>query len=287
MTLPYSISFDAIGTTWRLDTLEQLPDNLLRRLQARIEQFDTTYSRFRRDSLVNTISQQADSYRLPSDAAPLLDFYRTLYDITDGKVTPLIGDALERAGYDAAYSFKPRTQKPVPSWEEVLKWEEPTLTTSLPVILDFGAAGKGYLVDILAALLREHGVGEYVIDASGDLRHSGSSDNRVGLEHPLNPQAIIGVINLQNQSMCASASNRRQWGEGMHHILDPTSQSPVREVIATWVIADSTMIADGIATALFMSDPDTLLRACNFTYVRMFANQSIDYSKSLEGDLFV
>ena len=286
MTLPYKITFDAIGTTWQIDTLKRLPDDLTRELQVRIDQFDKNYSRFRDDSLVTAISHQAGSYQLPSDAAPLLAFYQTLYKLTDGKVTPLIGVALERAGYDAAYSLKSRPQRPIPLWEGTLDWDSSSLTTHAPALLDFGAAGKGYLVDILAALLHAHGVSDYVIDASGDLRHSGKSENRVGLEHPLNPRTIIGVINVQNQSLCASASNRRRWGKDMRHIFDPTSRSPVRDVIATWVIADSAMVADGIATALFLTEPRILLDVYSFKYVRMFADQSIDYSQSLEGGLF-
>ena len=35
-------------------------------------------------------------------------------------------------------------------------------------MLDFGAAGKGYLVDIVGQVLENHGIKNYVIDAGGD-----------------------------------------------------------------------------------------------------------------------
>jgi thiamine biosynthesis lipoprotein len=47
------------------------------------------------------------------------------------------------------------------------------------------------------------------------------------------------------------------------------------------------MIADGIATALFMTEPTILLSQYDFQYVRMHASGSIDYSRSLEGQLFL
>lgn len=285
--LPHSYHFESIGTRWQIDTLRALPDGLKQKLQARIEQFDCTYSRFRPDSLVSAIARQPGTYKFPEDLAPMLALYRSLYDVSGGKFTPLIGSALERAGYDADYSFQQSTQVPVPSWDEELTWNSTTLTTQHPVTLDFGAAGKGYLVDLLSDILSEAGVTDFVIDASGDLRHKGTTDNRVGLEHPNDPTIVIGVINVRNQSLCASATNRRQWGNGMHHIFDPDTQSPTNAIIATWVIAGSAMVADGIATALFMTDPDSLLPRYDFQYVRMHADQSVDYSHNLQGALFL
>jgi thiamine biosynthesis lipoprotein len=84
------------------------------------------------------------------------------------------------------------------------------------------------------------------VDGSGDLRHSGDSSIQVGLEHPLDSGLVIGVVKLKNRALCASATNRRSWGDGLHHVLDARTGLPVREVIATWVIADDAATADGL-----------------------------------------
>lgn len=55
----------------------------------------------------------------------------------------------------------------------------------------------------------------------------------VGLEHPLNPGMVIGIAKLQNDSLCASASNQRRWGDGLHHVLDGCTGRPTTDVIAT------------------------------------------------------
>lgn len=55
-----------------------------------------------------------------------------------------------------------------------------TLTLNEPALIDVGAAGKGLLVDGIAALLDD----DYVIDASGDLLHHADASAVVGLEHP-------------------------------------------------------------------------------------------------------
>ena len=284
--LKHNYSFEALGTQWSIESSVAMSVLLKAMIQDRIETFDSTYSRFRKDSLVNRIAHKAGEYTFPPDAQKLFDFYKDLYGRTDGKVTPLIGDALVRAGYDAQYSFEQHPQAEVPGWVEAMEWSGTDLVTTQPVTIDVGAAGKGYLVDMIGSLLDEHSIDEYVIDASGDLKHKGSSKNIVGLEHPRDPTKVIGTVNVQNKSLCASASNRRKWGEGMHHIFDPDTIAPTRDIIASWVIADDTLTADGLATALFFVGPEELYEQYEFQYVRMHADGAIDYSSHFEGELF-
>jgi len=283
--LRHSYRFEALGTQWAIETDTEISLSLKATIQDRIEAFDKVYSRFRNDSLITKISQQAGQYLFPEDALRLFDFYRSLYDLTDGKVTPLIGDMLARAGYDAEYSLKPKPQQSALTWDNAMSWDGNTVTTTRPVTLDVGAAGKGYAVDIIATILDEH-FDEYVIDASGDIRHKGTSRNTVGLEHPLDAGKIIGAVEVQNRSLCASASNRRAWGEDMHHIFDPDEMAPTKDIIATWVIADEAMIADGLATALFFVDAKKLNKQYDFEYVRMYVNGSVEYSKYFAEKLY-
>lgn len=231
--LKHSYDFEALGTSWKIETDITLAPGTKKKIDERIKLFDTTYSRFKKESLVTRISNQADEFTFPSDGRRLFEVYRHFYDISGHKVTPLIGRVLSQAGYDADYSFQPKPQMPVENWDDVMQWNYPVLTTKQPVLLDFGAAGKGHLVDIVASLLDAEGIVEYVIDASGDSKHRGTSENIVGLEHPLDPTKIIGAISVQNKSLCASAINRRVWGEGMHHVFDPDTIAPVDSVIAT------------------------------------------------------
>ncbi|HEY8886068.1 MAG TPA: FAD:protein FMN transferase [Candidatus Microsaccharimonas sp.] len=282
----HSLEFEAIGTHWSIVTDALLPESLETAIRTRIETFDKTYSRFRTDSLVSRISRNVGMYTFPEDMDALFGFYEKLYVLTRGKVTPLIGGMLEKAGYDAKYSFIERKQEKLPVWGEVLIRNGSILEVKKSIMIDVGAAGKGYLVDEVCALLDAAKINEYVVDASGDLRHKGKDENRVGLEHPLDPSKVIGVIDVQNKSLCASATNRRKWGSGQHHIFDPDLMKPTEDVIATWVMADSTMVADGLATCLFFTDPNVLRKEFQYEYVRMHADGSIDYSPAFEGKLF-
>ncbi|RIJ66989.1 FAD:protein FMN transferase [Nakamurella silvestris] len=280
------VSFEAIGTHWQIQTDQPVGADLASRISDRIETFDRTYSRFRADSLVTAIASAAGRYEFPDDAGVLFDLYDRLYRATDGAVTPLVGTSLEHLGYDRTYSLVPAAgHLPAPVWPEVMDFSDGFLTTSRPVLLDVGAAGKGYLVDILADLLDGSGITEYLIDGSGDLRQHGGQGHRIALEHPFAPGKAIGVANLSERALCGSATNRRTWGEGLHHVVDGRTGRPTSDVVATWVIAGTAVEADGLATGLFFAGPEAF-GDFDFNYVRMFANGTADRSAHFDGELF-
>lgn len=281
------LDFDGIGTRWRIDTPRPLPSLLVDELLARVERFDHDWSRFRSDSLVAEIARSPGRYRLPDDAGPMLDWYRALHDATDGAVSPLVGASLERLGYGAGHRLRASADPaPAPEWARTISWDGEWLETSAPVTIDVGAVGKGLLVDLLGGMLDAAGIREHLVDGSGDLAHRGGDSVRIALEHPLDPALAVGVVELRDAALCASASNRRRWGPALHHIIDATTGRPVEQVIASWVVADSAMIADGLATALFTTAPERLA-AFDAQWVRMSASGRIETSEHFEGELFV
>lgn len=281
--LNYKWQFEAIGTLWSIETTKPL-GRTEQKITERIEKFDQVYSRFRNDSLVLKSSQAAGEYHFPIDAERMVEFYRLLYIATDGSVSPLVGEALSEAGYDKDYSLKPGLITDVPLWDDVMVWTGASMKANRPVLLDFGAAGKGYLVDIVAKILEQYRYDTYVIDAGGDIRVCGTSQN-IGMENPYDPGSVIGITNVEHTSLCASATNRRAWDE-WHHVVDAKTAKPANDIVATWVITDDTMVADGIATALFFVDPDKLSR-WDFEYVRIDTQGHIDKSAGFLGELFV
>jgi thiamine biosynthesis lipoprotein len=276
----HSFPFFALGTQWEIVTQKPLIEAVKTTIRDEVERIDGTYSRFRDDSVVSAISHAPGKYQFPDADRVLLEFYDELYEMSQGKVSPLVGDTLVALGYDADYTLRPKSVIPKPKkYPEIVQREEATLTVSEPVTLDFGAAGKGYLVDRITVILIEEGYDTFLVDGSGDMRQVGPGDfGSIGLEHPMRTGEVIGALELHDKALCASATNRRRWGEGLHHVIDPTDGTPVEDIIATWVVADTAMVADGLATALFFCDPNTLAKRYNYAYIRMFANGGVEYS---------
>lgn len=284
--LPMVYQFEAIGTLWSIESTTAFSATVKTIIQNHIAEFDTTYSRFRDDSLVAKL-RQPGTYMFPADVVELLHFYKLLYQVTDGSVTPLVGETLEHAGYDGAYSLRPKSGTVTPPpWDDVMEWNKTKVEVKRPIVLDVGAAGKGYLVDSIAALLKSNGITDAVIDASGDICHYGTGVERVGLENPYDESRVIGIAEIKNNSLCASSSNRRKWSDDWHHIVDPKTGKPVQDVIATWVIADSTMVADGLATALFFV-PFEVLSKWQFEAVRLRVDGTIEKTDNFSGELFL
>ncbi|MFC8626876.1 FAD:protein FMN transferase [Streptomyces anulatus] len=288
-------AFDAIGTQWRVETEAPLDQDVRQHILDRAERFDATYSRFRPDSLVSRIASAPEGGRFtfPDDSLALFDVYDRLFAATDGAVDPLVGRDLELLGYDAAYTLRPAPEavraehaRDRPTWAADVGRDGPCVLTRRPVVIDVGAAGKGYLVDLLSAVLDGAGYTGFVVDASGDLLHRGRRATRVGLENPFAARQVIGVAEVRDRALCASGVNRRSWGDGLHHVLDARTSVPADRVVATWVVAERAACADGLATALFFTGAGRLAQSFDFTCVRVRSDGRAEISPDFPGELF-
>jgi thiamine biosynthesis lipoprotein len=288
-----AFAFEAIGTHWKIDVRDEISAprraEIFDAVARRIATFDRDYSRFRDDSLVAAMAREAGTYELPADAEPMLKLYQTLYELTDGAVTPLIGQVLIDAGYDATYSLKPGKLRRPPSWDEAIDYRPPTtLTMKKPAMLDFGALGKGLLVDIVGEVLAAHGLRSYCVDAGGDMLHRDPSGAplRVGLEHPLEVGRAFGVVTLPSgMSLCGSAGNRRAW-DRFHHVIDPRSLESPRHILAAWALAGSTMLADAMTTGMYFMDPARLKPYFAFEHLVILGDGAVERSPGFPVELF-
>jgi len=279
---------------------------ILSKIMSRIDDFDKAYSRFRSDSIVSQISKNAGEYKLPPDSIKLFDVYFDLYTKTNGYFTPLVGQILVDAGYDAEYSLKQKSELQLPpKWEDIMEFKSIDYSSSnilnikKPIQLDFGAAGKGYIIDLVGSVLKENGYNNYCINAGGDILHKAENQDhaefgsiRVGLENPENVEQVIGVYELSNKSICGSAGNRRRWGN-FTHIMNPKTLSSPTEIIAVWVVADSALIADALTTCLFFVEPKELMlknspdHSYKFEYFILYKDRSFKKSEHFKGEVFV
>lgn len=278
--------FGAIGTAWCVDSEVPLRDGDRSAVMSLVESFDRDWSRFRTDSTVSRLAS-GGSVAAPPDAAAMLALYGDLADATDGAVNPLVGDALARRGYDGSYSLRDRGAMAAPDlWRDVVELADDRLTLHSPAMIDVGAVGKGRLVDLVMSELRRRTAGWLVVDASGDLAIDGVQQ-RVALEHPYDGSRAVGVWTLDAGALCASATNRRAWGDGLHHVLDARTGEPVREYAATWAVASDAMTADAVATALFFDGGPRFAERSEASWVRMRTDGSVEWSPHCEAELFV
>ena len=286
--------FDAIGTSWEIATPTVLGPHTRAAVTATIDSFDRAWSRFRADSVVRSLAEEPRAVPAPPDSRPMLDAFAALATATGGAVNPLVGGALESLGYDAAYSLHDRGAVSAPTdWRDILTWDDGTLELRRPATIDVGALGKGRLVDLVIAVVLDHSVRaareDVVVDAGGDLAVRGTPQ-RIGLEHPFDRRRAIGVWEVTDAALCASATNRRAWpsatGERLHHVLDARTGVPVRTIAATWAVAPDALTADAVATALFFDGGPRLAHDWGVDWVRMTTDGRVEWAPGCRAELF-
>jgi thiamine biosynthesis lipoprotein len=281
-----NIQFDAIGTSWEITSRDDFD---IAPIQAEIADYDNYFSRFIPTSFISTLAKKKGIFEVREDLTTLLLMYLPLYHLTGGLFTPLIGQQLVEAGYDSNYSLKEKELHDIPALTDVIEVLDSThIEVKQPVLLDIGAIGKGYLIDKVASMLKNGGQKEFLVDAGGDIIvHSESGVAKViGLEHPDDSTMVLGTVPVCNQAICGSAGNRRKWGR-FHHIINPKTHTSPEHILAVWVVANNTAIADGLSTALFFVKPEVLAKQYRFDYVIVYADGTFSSSSTFSGELFL
>jgi thiamine biosynthesis lipoprotein len=290
---PQEFSYEAMGTHWNIriwDPMEESDfSNLQKEILDRTHDFEQKYSRFRSDSLVCTLAQKTGTFEVPRELVTMLRLYKPLNELSQGKFTPLIGFTLSDLGYDANYSLQPQeTIRRAPNFSDTLHIIDDThIELREPALIDVGSIGKGFFVDIIVQMLRKRGLKQFLVDGSGDAFYEGNGEPlRIGLEHPEDPSKAIGVLTLIHGSLCGSGGNRRKWNK-YHHIVDPDSLESPPGILATWVFTkDSTAMSDGLATCLFLTDPERYQKDIAFEYLILNDQYQVKMSEGFGAELF-
>lgn len=276
------LSFTALGTIWNIESSSPIPDTI----QIWLSQFEATYSRFIDSSFLNQISKYPGGYQLNLDGQRIIEIYLQLYPLTSGLFTPLIGQHLVESGYDSIYSLKPKTLTKLPKLNDIFNYQSPYITIKQSCQLDFGGVGKGYAIDKVAEILAATESDYFYINAGGDIYLQSKTPVEIALENPHNSTEAIGVAQISNRSICGSSSNRRHWSK-FHHIINPNTMSSPSDIVASWVVADEAIIADSLATCLFLVPPQTLQSKFNFEYLTLDNDLTVTKSANFPAKLFL
>jgi FAD:protein FMN transferase len=109
---------------------------------------------------------------------------------------------------------------------------------------------KGWAVDRAASILDGVGVRNYAVNVAGDMRLRGRAVPEpcwsVGIQHPLEPNAIAAVVEANELAVATSGAYAR--GE---HVIDPHTRRPPVGVLSVTITGPELATADAYATAAF------------------------------------
>ncbi|MFU0559478.1 FAD:protein FMN transferase [Gardnerella pickettii] len=305
----------ALGTGIIISSSVPISHRVQKRIRAFVEEYESVLSRFRADSLVSRMAraEHGGEFEFPAWAGSLFALYSEFYAATRGAFDACIGADLLALGYNNSVQFVPElaasASSNIGSWANYrrslpITWSDisqdsgsATLCTNQPVQLDFGAAGKGYFVDLVTQIIKED-LGsdspadfDFLVNAGGDMRVCFSEENdqiKVALENPFDTTQAVGVASIASGALCASSSARKRWkvkeasclgkdASGFEsnliatHLINALDGIPACDLCASWAYVPSktcdfpTAYADALATALFVSQESDLQKIVQTT----------------------
>jgi thiamine biosynthesis lipoprotein len=147
---------------------------------------------------------------------------------------------------------------------QALRLEASLVVKSSPDLqIDLGGIAKGYAIDRAIFLLSDAGIEFASVNAGGDMRllgdRGGERPWRIGIQHPRNSQRLLATLEVADVAVVTSGDYERyfeQEGRRYHHLFDPRTGYPATASRSVTVVAPSAMLADALATAVFVLGPE-------------------------------
>ena len=261
-----SLNFPALGTTAvLLVEHESALDAADAILLAEIEAIDAACSRFRADSELALVNENAGRVR-PVSALFLeaLGVAVRAARLTDGLVDPTVGTTMRLLGYDRDFDDIDLDGPPirasvarVPGWQTIeVDRAQSTVRIPAGVELDLGATAKALCADRAARAAGAATGTALLVGLGGDIA-IGGPELATGWEvlvtdnHAASPGSDGQRIIVRSGGVATSGTTVRRWRRGkaeVHHIIDPTSGLPAAEHWRTVSVAAASCVDANIAS---------------------------------------
>lgn len=267
-----------MGTTYSIKTFTDTayPVEKLRSLvDDRLMVIDQSMSTYIPQSEISRLNQNLSNEWLPVsvEICELLALSFQVSELSGGRFDITVGPLVN------AWGFGPREVEIKPSDKDIrlllervgyrfveFNCSKREVKKARPVYLDFSAIAKGYAVDQIGALLREHGFEQFMVEIGGEILLSGKKPEskalwKIAIERPeFGGGKPIEVLALTDVGVATSGDYRNfiEWdGERVSHTIDPLTGYPVQHSLASvTVISHSVAHADAMTTALNVLGPD-------------------------------
>ena len=238
---------------------------------AEIDRLEHVFSLYRPDSALVQLNEEGQLRNPPTELVTLLDraqqwseLSRGAFDVTVQPLWRLFHDHFSKPGADP---FGP-PETAVTAARGLVDFRGVDVSSKRIVLARPGMAvtlngiAQGDITDRVADLLRAEGLQHALIDL-GEVRALSSHPARrpwqVGIKDPHNAGVILSKVGLTNRALATSATTGTQFDHHgrYHHLFDPNSGRPSRNLVAASVIARRACDADAFSTAL-LAAPEAL-----------------------------
>jgi FAD:protein FMN transferase len=277
---PYNAVGMTMGTSYNIKA-SKLPDSLTpteitRQVKALLEKVNGQMSTYQKDSELSILNQNTSTdwipvspelYEVVKEAIKISQLSNGLFDVTVGPLVNLWG-------------FGPQEMSLSPPGEAAikeglnqigynrlkLKGDSLAVKKDIPgLYVDLSGIAKGYGVDQVGLLLEHLGILDYMVEIGGEIRVKGKNNQgkpwQIAVEKPTaEKRAIEKVLAITDTGMATSGDYRNYFeveGVRFSHTIDPKTGRPINHKLASvTVLSETSMVADGLATAFMVMGPD-------------------------------
>ena len=235
-------------------------------------------------STLNTAFAHGKTVAVTPEMESMLRDATQLSEQSGGLFNPAIGGLVKLWGFHAD-EFKPALPDAKqlaalvaaqPQMRDISFLTHHTITTASSrnrfVQLDLGGYAKGYALDRAAALLKQQGIHNALINIGGNIMALGSHGSRpwrVGIQHPRKPGPLATLELHEGEAIGTSGDYQRYFelnGKRYCHLIDPRSGQPVQGVQAVTVLthgARAGVLSDATSKPLFIAGAGGWLAAAH------------------------
>jgi len=221
---------------------------------AEIERVHRAMSFHDADSELSRLNRDAE--RTPQSVGPqlwrVLRAGLALARASAGRFDPTVAARLVRSGHLPVPAHAPEPD-PRATWRDVELLPQRRVRFRRALWLDLGGIAKGYAVDRAVAVLRAHGVRAGVVNAGGDLRAFGATEETVLVRDPSNPRQSRPLLRLREGAVATSAGYFSANTHGSA-LVDPRSDARLGSDVSVSVCAPRAIWADAL-TKVALADP--------------------------------
>ena len=227
------------------------------------------FDRYNSSTPLSVLNQDGRLQGAPNELLEVVDFSTNLHVRTGGKfdvtIAPVVNLLEHSQGQPSAQDLKAALAL-VNSKELHRQGNNVRLGASgMAVTLD--GVAKGFIADRAAHVLSQAGVNDFLIDAGGDIRVSGTSDGlhrpwRVAIEDPDKQGKYPTIIEMTGGAVATSGGYEIFYDPTRKstHLLNPATGRSPQYVRSVSVKAPTVKEADALATAVSIMRPQDAIR---------------------------
>lgn len=203
------------------------------------------------------------------ETSEIISFALDIAEKTSGALNPAIYPVVKEWGFTTGDYHIPDAETLRELLENTdysrISVTENSVTVPEGMLIDLGAAAKGFTGDAVSEIMKDYGVESAVFSLGGNIQTVGSkpdgSDWRVSVRDPFDENSQMCIVSVSDKAVVTSGNYERFFtgsdGKQYCHIIDPSDGYPAENgLVSVTIVSESGTLCDCLSTAMFVKGED-------------------------------